>query len=627
MTPALRAARFVGAFAVVALPLAHAAARAAQGGAAWPTVAAVGAGLLVRRLAGATPAVLGALAVAPVWQVLASPWGVPGDFEHLMPWLAFLGATLAWPGPPRPPHADGLWGGAVAAWALVLSLVAPVVAAREIDFTLAAAAAPNDAGVVLLMAVAQLVALQLFEWYWGAADAVRRWTWTALAPGVATAAGIALWQQAMNPVFLSVEPWIRLQRSAGTFFDANATAALLALVAPILVTSAAGPRALPPTVWGAAWLALGLAGIVATGSRSALAAFALVLSLQAPSSTRLVRWLAVAAGALLAAVVVAGNRVSDASMGHGIGRLADTLHSLYQAGPEGVWRFAWDRDGYGPAAMAMIADHPWVGTGPGTFGGLVTGYARETIAISLPPDNAQNWWRQQAAEAGLLGGLPAFACSLLALIAFARALVRRDHRAAAAPLAGLGLFALVAPPMPHPLLQVIAGLVIAHAVTSAAPPLGSTVRVRDGRVIWLLAIACAVGSAVTGWRDLRPAYRAARFHRPYSYGVTTLGPTPYGEGRWMAQRGVAVVDPGGHRTLVARIVVPHEDAATRPVRVVVSGRGGIVCLHDAVDATAYECRLPVPPNQWPMVQVDISRPWQTADGTKQGAVVNARLED
>ena len=135
-------------------------------------------------------------------------------------------------------------------------------------------------------------------------------------------------------------------------------------------------------------------------------------------------------------------------------------------------------------------------------------------------------------------------------------------------------------------------------------------------MIWLLAIACAVGSAVTGWRDLRPAYRAARFHLPYSYGVTPLGPTPYGEGRWMAQRGVAVVDPGGHRTLVARVVVPHEDAATRPVRVVVSGRGGIVCLHDAVDATAYECRLPVPPNQWPMVRVDISRPWQTAGGTK-----------
>ncbi len=626
MTPALRAARLVVGLAVVALPLAHAAARSAQGDAAWPAVIAVAAGLLVRLLVGATPAVVGALALAPVWQVLMSPWGPPGDFERLMPWLAFLGAALAWPGP-RPWRAEGLWGGAIAAWALVLSLVTPVVAAREIDFTLAAAAAPNEAGVVLLMAAAQLVALLLFDWYWGATGAVRRWTWTALMPGVAAAAGVALWQQSMNPAFVSVEPWTSLRRSAGTFFDANATAALLALVGPIVVTAAARPRAVPQVVWGAAWLALCLAGIVATGSRSALGAFALVLGLHVPSASRPVRWLAVAAGAALVAVVVAAERVSDASMGHAIGRLADTLRTLYEAGPEGVWRFAWDRDGYGPAAMAMIADHPWVGTGPGTFGRLVTGYARETIAIALPPDNAQNWWRQQAAETGLLGGLPAFACSLLALTVFARALARREHVAAAAPLAGLGLFALVAPPMPHPLLQVVAGLVIAHAVTSWAPPPGPAVRVRDGRVMWLLAITCAVGSAVTGWRDLRPAYRAARFHLPYSYGVTPIGPTPYGEGRWMAQRGVAVVDPGNHRTLVARVVVPHEDAATRPVRVVVSGRGGIVCLHDAVDATAYECRLPVPPNQWPMVRVDISRPWQVAGGTKLAAVVDARLED
>ena len=499
MTPALRAARLVVGLAVVALPLAHAAARSAQGDAAWPAVIAVAAGLLVRLVVGATPAVVGALAVAPVWQVLMSPWGPPGDFERLMPWLAFLGAALAWPGP-RPWQAEGLWGGAIAAWALVLSLVTPVVAAREIDFTLAAAAAPNEAGVVLLMAAAQLVALLLFDWHWGATGAVRRRTWTALMPGVAAAAGVALWQQSMNPAFVSVEPWTSLRRSAGTFFDANATAALLALVGPIVVTAAARPRAVPQVVWGAAWLALCLAGIVATGSRSALGAFALVLGLHVPSSSRPVRWLAVAAGAALVAVVVAADRVSDASMGHAIGRLADTLRTLYEAGPEGVWRFAWDRDGYGPAAMAMIADHPWVGTGPGTFGRLVTGYARETIAIALPPDNAQNWWRQQAAETGLLGGLPAFACSLLALTVFARALARREHVAAAAPLAGLGLFALVAPPMPHPLLQVVAGLVIAHAVTSWAPPPGPAVRVRDGRVMWLLAIACAMGSAVTGSR-------------------------------------------------------------------------------------------------------------------------------
>lgn len=626
--PALRAARLLVGLAVVALPLAHAAARWAQGGAAWPTATAVAAGLLVRPLTGTTPAVLAAVALAPLWQVLVSPFGVPGDLDGLMPWFAFVGAVLAWPGP-RAWQADGLWGGAIAAWALVLALVTPAVAAREIDFTLVAAASPHEAGVVLLMGVAQLVSLLLFDWFWGATTPARRWTWTVLGPGLAAAAGAALWQQSVDPGLLGVEPWLGLQRATGTLFDANATAALLALVVPLVVTTSWRPPAVPAMVWGAGWIALCLAGIVATGSRSALGAFAVVLGLQALNATRPVRWLAVATGVALVAVVVAADRVADASMGHAIGRLADTVRGLYHAGVEGVWRFAWDRDGYGPAAMAMIAEHPLVGTGPGTFGSLVTGYAREAIAVALPPDNAQNWWRQQAAEFGMLGGLPAFACSLLALVTFGSALTRREHAAAAAPLAGLGLFALVAPPMPHPLLQVVAGLVLAQAVTSWTPPVGAAIRPRDARLIWALALVCAAGAAVTGWQDLRPAYRAARFRTPYSYGVTPVGPTPYGPGRWMDRRAVAVVDPGSHRTLVARIIVPHEheDAATRPVRVVVSGRRGVVCVHEALDAAPYECRLPVPPDEWPMVRVEIDGATPAAGATRRVAVVNAWLDD
>lgn len=625
MTPALRAARIVVGLAAVLLPLVHATLHAAQGGAAWPTVTAVVVGLAVRLLSGATPAVVGALAVGPLWPVLMRGWGPPGDFALFTPWLGGLAAALAWPGR-RPWHAPGLWAGAIAGWALVLALVTPVVVARELDFTVAAARFPNHAEVVVTMGLAQLAALLLFDWYWGATEGARRWAWTALFPGVAAAAALALWQQQVNPAFLSGEPWVALRRSAGTLLDANATAALIALLAPVLLTSPPR-RAAPHAAWGAAWLALCLAGIVATGSRSALAVFAVVLGLKAVAAGRPVRWLALAAGCVLVALVIAADRVTDASMGHAIGRLADTARGFWAAGAEGVWRFVWDRDGYGPAAMAMIADHPWVGIGPGTFGSLVTGYANEAIAVALPPDNAQNWWRQQAAELGLVGSLPAFACALLAVAALGRSLARREHAAAAAPLAGLGLLALVSPPMPHPLLQVLVGLVVAHAVTTWPAPAGASIRTRDGALIWGLALACAVGSAVAGWRDLRPADRAARFRTPYSYGVTPIGSTPYGEGRWMEQRGVAVVDPGSHHTLVVWVVAPHEDAASRPVLVVISGRGGVACEHEAADATPFECRLPVLPNQWPVVRVEIGRPWPAAGSTRRAAVVNARLED
>ncbi len=271
-------------------------------------------------------------------------------------------------------------------------------------------------------------------------------------------------------------------------------------------------------------------------------------------------------------------------------------------------------------------DHPLVGTGPGAFGFLVGGYAAETIAVALPADNAQNWWRQQAAELGLLGALPAFVCSLLVLVVLASALRRREHVAAAAPLAGLGLLALMSPPMPHPLLQVVVALVIAHAVTSWPSPSGVAPRRRDGLVVWLLALVCAAGAAEAGWRELRPPYRAARFHHLYSYGVSAIERTPYGEGRWMAQHAVAVLPPAG-ATLVSRIVVPPENAAARPIRVTVSSRDGVACVHEARDTTPLECRIPVRGGAWPMVRVDIGPPWPLAPWTTRAAVVTARFED
>ena len=429
MTPALRAARLVVGLRGGGAPLARAAARCRTGGrgvadgrrrrrrACW-------CGALAGRDAGAC---LAPSPSPPSGRLLASPWGAPGDFDALMPWLAFLGARS--PGRAPAAAADGLWGGAIAAWALVLSLVAPVVAARELDFTLPPPPAPNDAGMVLHGRRRNSSRCCSSTGPGAPRSPSADWTWTALAPGVAAAAGVAVWQQSMNPAFLSVEPWTGLRRSAGTFFDANATAALLALVAPILVTAAARPRALPQVVWGAA-----LAGPVPRGHRRHR--LALGARVPSPSSSACSAPSSSAAGALARG---GGRRRARGRGGRGrrpcVRRIdgprdrppgRHSAQSL-QAGPEGVWRFAWDRDGYGPAAMAMIADHPWVGTGPGTFGGLVTGYARETIAISLPPDNAQNWWRQQAAETGLLGGLPAFACSLLALTVFARALARREH--------------------------------------------------------------------------------------------------------------------------------------------------------------------------------------------------------
>lgn len=621
VTVALRFARLATGLAMVALPLVHAGTLEAGGATPWPVVAGVFMGLACRALAGTVPAVALALALAPVWQVLVTRFQTPGNFDHIMPWLAFLGAALAWPGA-RPWQAEGAWAGATAAWALVLALVTPIVVARELDFTWLATQWPHLANVVLIGAVSSLVALLLFDWYSGARDAERRLAWRALVPGTVAAALVALWQQHVDPAFLSHALWAGLRRSAGTLYDANATGALLALTTPVLASAWVRPRAVP-RLWSGLCLSLGLAGIIATGSRSALVAFALVIATQVVVAGRAWRW--AAAGAALALggwLVLAGAPVADAASGDALGRLADTIRQVLSRGSEGLWAVLWDRDGYGPTAVAMIADHPWAGAGPGLFGSLVPGYSLEAIGRVLPPDNAQNWWRHQVAELGVPGALPSFVCAALAL----RALIQRRSGPAVAPLAGLGLLAFVSPPMAHPIVQVLVGLIVAHAVTAAPPAAGREPHRGHGLAVWVLAPGCAAALLVAGARDLRPAYRATRFHTLYSYGVTAMQSTPWGNGRWMGTHAVAVFGQGGSR-LVTRIVIPHEDAQTRPVHVTVANRDGVACRHDAVDATPFECRMAVAGPDWPMVEVTVSRPWRDQDGMARAAVVEARYED
>ena len=143
--------------------------------------------------------------------------------------------------------------------------------------------------------------------------------------------------------------------------------------------------------------------------------------------------------------------------------------------------------------------------------------------------------------------------------------------------------------------------------------------------MWALGLLCAVLTFVAAWQDLRPAYRAMRFHQLYSYGVTGIETTPWGEGRWMTRRAVAVLQPTG-ATLVARVIVPHDDAAGNPVHVTISTRAGVACRHTAQDATPFECRIAAPSRDWMLVRVEVNRAWQTVDGMERAAVVGARFE-
>ncbi len=451
-----------------------------------------------------------------------------------------------------------------------------------------------------------------------------------------------MWQQAVDPSFLSDQPWIALARAAGPFYDANAMGALAALFTAALAGPGLRPAAVPRLVWSGTWAALALAGVAASGSRTGLAAL-LVSTVVAGLVGLTWRRRAVAIGVLAGlGILVAqfSHGQGDAAVGDAVWRLGGTVRRVADGGAATLLDLAWRRDGYGPASMAVVADHPWVGVGPGTFGSVISDYAA-TIGLRLPPDNAQNWWRQQLADLGLIGGAAPLLCSVLALVAVVRSWRRsRGDAARTAPLLALGLMAMVSPATQHPMLQALVGLLVAHGVAPRDQTAAAVPRADDGAgvgrgpgdsggaaglIAWTLALACGLGLAVEGWTAFRPPDRASRFHFIYNYGLWDTVETPAGTGRRAAQRAVAVFPPGGP-VLVTRVVLPHDDLAQSPVVVTVSDGHRVLCRHQARDHTPFECRMPVPEGRWPFVQVDVSRAWHTADGLEQSALLSGRFE-
>ena len=149
--------------------------------------------------------------------------------------------------------------------------------------------------------------------------------------------------------------------------------------------------------------------------------------------------------ALLLAVVLFGS-MSDSIMSQRIQLLLPDLsaRTLGRA-----WNELWERNRYGTSAVRMIVEHPLVGVGLGGFHTQVADAAYLDAGAGLPSDNAQNWFRHQLAELGLLGsaGWLVFCGSFLWM------LVRKvpdDERwmagAAKGSIVGLGMASLLGMP-------------------------------------------------------------------------------------------------------------------------------------------------------------------------------------
>ena len=313
----------------------------------------------------------------------------------------------------------------------------------------------------------------------------------------------------------------------------------------------------------------------------------------------------------------------------GLTRLIDTVRAASAGGGTGLVDVVWNRHGYGAASVALIAEHPWAGIGPGAFNMVIFDFALATIGVGLPPDNAQNWWRHQWAELGLAGAAAGLACSLLAALTAWR-LRQRPDNGWALPIVGLGLMSMVSSPVQHPFIQVLVGVLLGGAVVAARPDLADEPPSRPpasawGSAIWIVAGLCASTLAVEGWRSFRPPYRAVRYQFPFNYGIGDATPTAAGDARWAASRAVAVVEPGG-RALALHVTVPPDVTASGPVAVTLSDRNGPVCGQALGDGAVLDCRITVPQDQWTLVQIDVGRPLSRVRGTARAAYVTGRFD-
>jgi hypothetical protein len=222
----------------------------------------------------------------------------------------------------------------------------------------------------------------------------------------------------------------------------------------------------------------------------------------------------------------------------------------------------WNRNGYGVAATRMIAAYPAFGVGIGAFHEM----AGEFVG-SIPPDNAQSWYRHQIVELGIVGSLGA----ILFVVSFGWWVVRRhqSERRPASPIRGailgLAIVSWLGMPGQDPAVAFTFWTFAAWFLMASGRPHDSA---PTSRAAWVtvaaVALVFAAGTAQLAVGRLRLPVRIQRTGGEYLYGFSW--PEPDGEGgeyRWARRKGTAVI-PAPTRSLELTLRVNHLDLAEHP---------------------------------------------------------------
>lgn len=658
--------RLIVTLAAIAAVAAHGWLSPAGSALAWATPTALFAGALGAALwrRGAQAAIF---ATGHVWPLLTFLAAGHADPNALVVWLALvLGIAVASAPVGRWSLPDS-WRTPVAAWGVILALGWPIVLWRELDFSIVAylqndtingllGSSPRQtAAFVTSATLAQLCAIVVFDWLWaryGRRDDtafVREVVWP-MTIGTVIAIAVGLRQGFVDIAWLSAEPWPRLGRAGGGFFDANAFGAVAALWGSLVAGAMVVSGRRWPAAAGLALLAASAAAVWLSGSRTAMVSCLLVdagLAATLVFTGRVSRRAVGAAAVGLAVLIAVG--AERGGPGTAIQRLWQTMPTPTAAGLASFATDMWERNGYGIAAVQMVRDFPAAGVGPGAYPVLAPDYSYVTTGTLIPGDNAQNWWRQQLTELGVLGSVAPLVCSLL-VAAMVVTLVRRRSRdpmagLAAAAMIALGVMALVGPPTAHPIVLQTTTVMLfwasrfafAGAPLDAALPdtkrqktAAASTRERSKTLVLLLVVVLPIVWAGLTLRnaftELRPPFRAQRVGWRYGYGFSAAEPVSDGERRWVAARAVGVLPAAGRR-LMLKLEPPAWASESDPVRIRVRDRHRLVLDTTQKTSDAFWCELDVlPGDRWVMVQIDTDGPATPAVRQGRALRVTARWE-
>ncbi|MBS1816588.1 MAG: hypothetical protein JSU08_01535 [Acidobacteria bacterium] len=520
--------------------------------------------------------------------------------------VSYLFPVLIWLGNGRVPyhvHYSVVWLGAVLAavfpdavrggwrmpvrwrvplvcWAAGVALSAPVIAFRAVDFRtelLFRGRLPFESlggfplltvGWTLHVALVLIIGVLWFDWICGQDEGFfLRWVAMPMGIGAILLATVAMYQMFVDVGFLNPTVYAGIHRASGTMMDANVSGVLAALW--IGGWGALAARANRPTAAIGALLLLWCA-VWATGSRTAfgsaviISALTPVIFLRSRVSSRVV--VGASAVVLVATVaLVAANRHNPRVVGP-LARLTAELSSPSDGGLRGVLEELWNRNGYGLAATRAIEAYPAFGIGVGAFHEMASEFGGW-----LPPDNAQNWYRHQLVELGLVGSVG----WIVFVVSFGWWVIRRhagEQPSAWGPRAsilGIATISLLGMPGQDPAVSLTFWTFCGWFLLASARPAGAmkTPPAWAYAAAGVLVIAFVAGTTVSATGPLRFPARIQRAGGDYLYGF--YWPEPDGEGgeyRWARRVATAVV-PVETRSLELTLRVNHADLAADPVTV------------------------------------------------------------